>query len=364
MFSPRRRSSFDCATAIAVIAFGVSSVAYAQAGGNVAGATTTGSSATKVPWRGSSMSYGHSLSAMTFAPNGDPLPGNATDGDGRPAYLYNPTWAQNLVLLPEWHFNDLFFARGRLFISQEFTLSDTTSRRNEVELSDTLLDVGTTGYLEKHSGIRISGNVRFGFPTSRLSQMRTQIMTVGPAAVLSRTFPVLSGLTLVYLARGTVRFSRFTTGYVNQPSFVSCIDAAMAEADCARSQNIGSRVPYFDLSHGPSISFQPHETISIDATMLWARQWLYALRSSGVGSEAEASQLANDSKVRDSTWFVLSASWQFSEPVGVALTAFTISSQLNASGQYQFPLFNRNTVLYLDLTLNIEAITSKLFNKS
>lgn len=352
---------------IALITFGVSFVAHAQAGGNVAGTGAEGGT-TKVPWRGSSMSYGHSLSAMTFAPDGDPFP-SAYDAGGRQIYQYNPTWAQNLVLLPEWHFNDLFFARGRLFISQEFTYGDATNSRHEVELSDSLIDIGTTGYKEKYSGIRISGNVRVGLPTSKLSQARTQYLSVGPAAILSRTFPVLSGLTLVYLGRVTGRFTSSNGIQTNQPRTVDSSGAQLEGVSCrdpltANDCMTGIRSPYLDFSHGASISFQPHETVSVDATMLWTRQWLPTLTSSGIGSRAEDEQLANDVKVRDSTWFVLSASWQFSQPVGVALTAFTVSPQLGASGTYTFPIFNRNTVLYLDLILNIEAITSRIFTSS
>ncbi len=59
---------------------------------------TVGATSSQAPWRGSAISYGQSVSALTFAPAGQPY--------------YNPTWAQNLTLLPEWPFNDLFFARA------------------------------------------------------------------------------------------------------------------------------------------------------------------------------------------------------------------------------------------------------------
>jgi hypothetical protein len=352
--------------AIALIAFGVSFVAFAQAGGNVAGTGAEGGT-TKVPWRGSSMSYGHSLSAMTFAPNGDPFP-TAYDADGRQIYNYNPTWAHNLLLLPEWHFNDAFFARGRLWITQEFTQPDGLNRRYEVEFSDSLLDFGWAGWKEKYSGIRASANVRIGLPTSKLSQFRTQYLSIGPAAILSRSFPVLSGLTLVYLGRVTGRLTRSTTALTHAPLYAApggqisgaCRDPQSADFACTDSTNSGQRVPFLDLTHGAAVSFAPHETVSLDATILFTRQWLYPVRSSGQGHDGEDEQIARSGGVvRDSTWFVLSAGWQFSKPVGVALTAFTIGPQLNTDGTYAFPLFNRNTVIYLDLTLNIEAITSR-----
>ena len=42
--------------------------------------------------------------------------------------------------------------------------------RNEIQLSDIFLDLGTTGYTEKITGLKVSGDVRFTLPTSKLSQ--------------------------------------------------------------------------------------------------------------------------------------------------------------------------------------------------
>ncbi|MBK7860466.1 MAG: hypothetical protein IPJ65_18010 [Archangiaceae bacterium] len=271
---------------------------------------------------------------------------------------YNPTWSHNLTLAPEYHFSDYLFTRGRVFISQELTDSDTAMSAHEVEVSDVFLDVGTRGFTEKFTGLRLSGDVRFVLPTSKLSQVRTQWLTVGPSLSLSRRFPVLSGLTLGYAARGTVRFNEYTGGHKKTATLAPCIDS-QAALECAEDRATGGRNGFFDLAHGPIVSFQPIETVSIDALMTWQRVWLYPVSAPPAGVEVS---LQNPGpSVRDLTRFVLSVNWQFSEPVGVALTALTVGEQLNSFGRYQFPLFNRNTVFYLDATVDIEAVASKLF---
>jgi hypothetical protein len=303
------------------------------------------------PWRGSAISYGAFASAMTFAPTGQPW--------------YDPTVGQNITLLPEWHFNDRFFTRARMFISQELTASDTTTTLHEVELSDIYWDWGTTGWKEPHTGVQIAGDVRFVLPTSKLSHLKTQLLTVGPGVSVSRKFNVLSGLAIGYGVRPTVHFNQWTTGESYQHNLVTCNDPQ--SSDCQFDMNTGGRNVYFDVGHGPFLSFQPYSTVSLDMAFIMTRGWLYAPAGAPVGQDGKPIMVSpgalsdNGTTVKDITRFLVSVSWQFTKPVGVALTALTYGGQLAYDGTYIFPLFNRNTTLYLDFTLDIENVTSRLF---
>src|SRR3990167_3831542 len=80
----------------------VSSLAVAQAVPTIG---TGGADGSKVPYRGTSVSYGHSLS------------------------VYNPTpettaYTHRMGLMPEWHFTDAFWLRARFYLNQELTPSD------------------------------------------------------------------------------------------------------------------------------------------------------------------------------------------------------------------------------------------------
>ena len=159
---------------IGLLVVAVTFVAHAQpiATGLSGSTGDVASTANKAPWRGTSVNYSHNLGVMTLAPGAEPF--------------YNPTWSQRLGLMPEWHFGDLITLRGRFFLSQEFTESDSTRYRNEVELSDVWLDTVWSGVTEKNSRIRLGADLRVTLPTSKVSQAQTRILTLGPGVNVSQ----------------------------------------------------------------------------------------------------------------------------------------------------------------------------------
>lgn len=307
------------------------------------GVSETGKSAERPAWRGTSLSYSHNLGVMTLAPGADPF--------------YNPTWSHRLGIFPEWHFGDQLTLRGRFYLSQEFTESDSTRYRNEVELSDVWLDTVWSGFTEKRSGVHLGADVRVTLPTSKASLAQSRLFTLGPAVNVSRRFDVLSGLTLVYTARFTYRFNRFATRQNQGPTIGACGDVRSLE--CIDFINTGVRNPQFDLLHGPVVSFSPHPKVDLSTSFLMQRAWLPPLAA--VPPELAAStqlDAGTDVASRDLLVYSLSVSYQAFKAVGFSFGAWTFSSQLGANGRYQFPLFNRNTTLYLDATFDLEGAVS------
>lgn len=331
-----------------LVVLGVTFVANAQpiatglsgSGGEL---TDAAKSADRPAWRGTSVNYSHNLGVMTLAPAAEPF--------------YNPTWSHRLGLFPEWHFGTQLTLRGRFFISQEFTDSDFTRYRNEVELSDVWLDGVWSGFTEKHSRIHLGADLRVTLPTSKPSQAQSRILTLGPSLNVSRRFDVLSGLTLIYTARFTYRFNRFATRQNQGPTISACGDSRSLE--CIDFINTGVRNPQFDVLHGPVVSFAPHSKVDVSASFLMQRAWLPALAAAPV-ELAGSTQLGvgTDVATRDLMIFSLSVSYQAFKAVGFSLGAWTFSNQLGEDGRYQFPLFNRNTTLYLDATFDLEGAVS------
>lgn len=291
----------------------------------------------KTPYRGTSVSYGHQLSA------------------------YNPTeevvsWSHRIGLMPEWHFTDAFFVRSRFFLSQEFTLSDSTNTRNEVELSDLWLDAVWTGWKEKVTGLKVGGDVRVTLPTSKTSQAVSRLFTLAPGLNVSRSFKVLAGLSLIYSGRFTWRFNRFAT----RQNMGGLIENCAVVVDACINTATGARNVQYDIIHGPTVSFSPHARFNISATFLLQHGWL-----SPVGAVPE--QYANIPELvdngpqrRDFVAFSMGATWTPHDIVSLTLGAFTFSNQLTTEGTYIFPLFNRNTAVSLDATFDLEATVSSI----
>lgn len=323
----------------AILAVTASSLAAAQAVPTIGGGANE-KTAEHAPYFGSAISYGHQLTA------------------------YNPTpevtaWSQRLGLMPEFHFSKVAFVRGRFYMSQELTLSDSTTYKHEIELSDLWLDGVWTGYTEKNSGIRLAGDLRVTLPTSKTSQAASRLFTLGPSLNLSRHFKVLGGLTFIYSGRFTWRFNRFSTRQNLGGQIINCPNIGVPE-QCVNTAT-GARNVQADVLHGPTISFSPHEKLNISATFLMQHAWLSPL--SAVPAEfANIPELATNSgpQARDFNAFSLGVTFQPVDMVGLTLGAFSFQNQLDTTGQYIFPLFNRNTVVSLDVSLDIEAAVTSL----
>lgn len=311
-----------------------SSLALAQATSTPIQASTDnddGVSHEKVPYRGTSVSYGHALSAYNYTPS-------------------TFAWTHRIVLTPEWHFNDTFHVRGRLYLTQELTDSDSTNHLRELELSDVWLDGVWGGWKEKNSGIKLGADVRVTLPTSKQSQAASRYFTLGPSANLSRTFNVLGGLTLIYSARLTWRFNHYATRQNAGGLITNC---AVGNPEACSDTRTGSANIQFDLIHGPTVVFNLHARFNISGSLFMQRGWLPALAATELVP-------AVPMQTRDFIGFYLGLTYQPFDVVGFTLGAFTFANQLDSEGKTIFPLFNRSTYASLDATFDLEAIVSRI----
>ena len=311
----------------------VSSLAVAQAVPTVGASGTE--EASKVPYRGTSVSYGHSMSVYNYTEE-------------------ERVWTHRLGLTPEWHFSDAIAVRARLYLTQELTLGTTTTPR-EVEFSDLWLDAVWGGWKEKITGLKVAADLRATFPTSKQSRAASRLFTLGPGANVSRTFNVLSGLTFVYSARFTWRFNRFSTRQ-NQGGLIS--NCGIGNPEACTDTNTGANNVQYDVIHGPTVVFNPHQRLNIAASLFMQRGWILphseGVTTSGVPYEATAAQ------TKDFIGFSFGVTYQPWDFVGFTLGAFTFANQLTSEGTTIVPFFNRNTAASLDASFDLEAIVAGL----
>jgi hypothetical protein len=302
----------------------------------------TGPSAALVPWRGSRMFYGHSFTALTLSPGAEPR--------------YNPYYAHRFELLPEWHFGGSFFIRGRMEISQELTVSDTTRYVREVVFSDSYLQAGMSGLSVPCLGVRIWPSLRLTFPTSKLSHSRTLRVAISPGVTVSKGFNVLSGLSVSYATRYSERLHRFTTSQNEGSTLPACTD--LRSFDCLSLMQTGQRNTARDVVHGPNFALQLHPRLWLNTGLLFSHGWRYGLAPVPAQlSSAQGITTAQDNGVVSATQFGLEAGFSLRPGLALAVGTSTLSMQPNpTTGRWQNPLFNRGTALYLDFGIDFESL--------
>jgi hypothetical protein len=294
-----------------------------------------------IPWRGSKFIYGHAFTALTLHKGAEPF--------------YNPQYGHRLELQPEWHFNDQYFLRGRLELSQELTISDETRYRHEVVASDVRVEGVMEGWTEPRTQILVTPNLRLTLPLSKKSQAQTMVVALAPGVTLSRAFTVGQGLNVAYGLRYQERFHRFTTMQTDGPQLSACVD--LGSFDCAESVQTGKRNVRRDFVHGPTVVFTAHERVTLTTAFLLSHGFLYGLAAAPEGvAQSNGLVLSADTGVRNLTRFDLQAEVNLVRGLSVAVGASTLSSQPGPSGRFVFPFFNRDTVLFVDFGVNVEGL--------
>lgn len=303
-----------------------------------AGAVAKEELPTSNPWRDSEIDYEHGFSAISLNKGAEPT--------------YNPYYAHRLTIWPHWHFGDYALVRARLIIEQQITNADDTTYKNEVVLSDLLLDANWKGITEPYSGIKLKSGVRFTLPTSKGAQAETLRMGIGPSVGLDRKFPLLGGLTLGYASRFTFYFHGKQVAET-ESVYRPCGGDYSNPSGCGPEMAGGTRNAWFGILHGPSLIFVPHERVTVDASYSFIKSYLYDL--------AGGTYLGDDQDVavRSSQWFLAAVTVEVVDFLSVSVGASTLFGDLKPNGKYRTPFFNRTTELSLSLNLAIDPLLSK-----
>lgn len=310
--------------------------AWAQAARDLTGEAVEES---KSPFRGSTLSYQHGASAISLYKAAEPT--------------WNPYYGHELSVRPEWHFADEFYLRARVTLAQEFTNSDSSKYKNEYLLSDTALEFVWTGWQEKHSKIKLSGNLRGLIPTSKAAWGQSLVTSLSPGLTLTRAFPVLEGFVIGYTGRYAHNFNRWTTSQYDGPT-IPCAD--MDSPACSRFVHSGVRNTASSVAHGPMAVLKPTKKLTLTYAASFSRSQLYDLHETVVDTDMGPVDLGEGSGVnaRYATLMSLDANWQFNEVFALSGGVFSFAGQTGPDGQYRNPFVNRFTSFYVDAIVDIE----------
>lgn len=114
----------------------------------------------------------------------------------------NETVDTSLTFLPRFDLGAGLQLRGRIGLAYEFTNSDFTARTNEVLLSDTTLQLFYRKLPALPWGTRWQVAAQVSFPTSKISQAQTNIITPGVLAQAFHGFSDVLGGAVLLMATG------------------------------------------------------------------------------------------------------------------------------------------------------------------
>lgn len=293
----------------------------------------------KLPYRGSLVIYEHSTRLWAF-----------TDEE----LTYNPYYVHSLSLRPRWYFTDNVWARLQVDIEQELTDADDTTTANEVRLVGTSLDFNYSE-LRLAENFMAAGRVTLGFPTDKISQLRSMYLSTGLRGALSYKIPsIAKGLTLGVAGAFTKYFNRYADGDVDVLQY--CQGSRGTAEQCTAT---GVMNPNFRLVWEASAIFQALDNLAVTATFLVYNTWAYDVPDSQVptlSGDVEVERSADDTRLRALNRFTLDVSYDFTKYFGVSVGTDTYTGQLRDDATYRNPFFNRFTNFYVDLNLTVDEL--------
>jgi hypothetical protein len=204
--------------------------------------------------------------------------------------------------------------------------------------------------------IGLSADLILTTPTSKLSQARTMALGLGPGVRIDRVFDVspVGELSIGY----HVRFSGFlhqqTTLTLEVPLHPGC---TMSQGECIDWQNTGERNTPWRVQHGIDVSWEPLEWLAASIAFEHIVMGLYSIESEDPRISYQAQE---DIDRRYSTAFDVEVVFTPWAPIQLALGYSTFSPQLKPDSTYYNPFYNRYSMLYLDVSLEVEGLVALL----
>lgn len=290
--------------------------------------------AAETSWTGTGVSLRNTVSKNTLDEGAEPD--------------YNPYYAISLGLAPRFNIDDIYLRAG-LSVVQEITQGSATAD-NRALLSDLTLGVGASPLFEDDlTGIRTGIAFDVQLPTSEASQTRTLIIGLRPSVSVSRTFDLLSGLTI----GGSGSVTRFeheeTTARRDGPTIRGCSEGA---AGCDPFLNTGVRNAEWRLVGGLSLSLGVTEWMGLSTSASVIQDYLH----DELTDPRTSLETVPQADTRELMSYDVAASFSPPGPVNVTVGMATTNPQLAPDSTYYEPFYNRYTTFYLDLRLDLGTL--------
>ncbi len=275
----------------------------------------------------------------------------------------DPTWNPNevlaLMLTPRFALTEdgRLYVKGWQYANIELSNSDSTTKKNEGQLSDTILSLGYSVYKNKEVGLTVNVEGQFTIPTSKSSLAKT--MRLGTGIGVSAGFskgPFSVGVT----GRGTHYFYESQNPVMDKPWLDNCVGLATG---CDPFQISGSRNSEWRYMAIGSIGYEPTSWLSFSVAGGQIGDFPFAQPSSTVYLAGEKNGAAttiaadpNATNFRALMYYGLGAEFRVHPALGIGVGAETYNAQLKPDSTYESPFLNRYSTIYLELNLSPDKL--------
>ena len=292
------------------------------------------------PWRGTTLSYRNVASAISINKDAE--------------LTYNPYYAMSMAFAPRWWFGKFLGLGADVDMTRELTNADYTTKDGEFWLGDVRGSILARAPKIPVAGIVFGGGFTAIAPTSKMSQARTLIVGLRPQLTVSRTFPLLSGLTLSYVVQGTRNLNRYTTSERELPLIPGCLGSA---GECDRFYNTGARNAKWRLTNAAAISMDFFDWLGISADVAVVVDYLYK-------QEAVDDRVSFEpQEPTDQRYYMSYGVELYGQPMpslSLALGLSTSNPQLAPDSTPEKPFINRYTEVYFDMRFHIDGFISQI----
>ena len=307
----------------------------------------------KVPYRGSSFTWGHSISALTL--------------DKSAESTYNPYYAQAFDFKPRWYLRDDLSLRARFVFEVEMTDSDSLDSAHGIYTTDLSLEANYAPKWMKIPFLDISVNpsLRIYLPTGTFSKRKSLLMTIAPGVALRRSFTLLKGKFLkeIGLVYG-FRFSKYLNGYetasLDSTGICGGSNIDPSQPSCVTS---GARNVSYRIVNTFGFNLKVMEKLTVGATLMVINDMLYDIEAGTyeVGNNNPSVALgASEINHKGSLWGVFSIDYDVLPWMSLSLGTSTFYNQLANDSSYRGFFFNRYTNFTFDVTIPIDKFVAQI----
>ena len=296
-----------------------------------------------LPYRGSSIIYENSFTAISLDPDYEPD--------------YNPSYVMTWAFSPRYYLYESLSARLGFSVDLELTDSDTTQSTYEPWASDiTLGFIYATFYTIPVVELKLGAGVTFGFPTSKLSQARTLYLNLAPSLTIRRSFDVLGGLQLSYGFKYTKNFNKYS-GMVTEGEQFPCPSTLDDRTECF---NMGMRNPSMTFSNSFEASVYWMDRLYTTLSFGIINTLLYPVAQAYYPNGDPIPPDEDNTDMRGSFSYGLEVGYDAWDFLSFALGVSTVTAQLADDGSYRPPFFNRFSSIYFDIALSVDGLVQTI----